>query len=296
MKDSAYLVVGGDSLIGVELIRALKIRGQRVYSTTRRVSTVGNFRVTLDFERYQEFITPSDVDFIFVVAAATNFERCERDPLARKINVELIPAFVEHQLSLGLSVLFLSTNSVFGGERPWPAEKDPHSSAVPAYSQQKSEAEASMLKAAARLSAEKRFSIVRLTKILGPQTSPIHGWFADWRNGKPIQAYGDLIIAPMSVQFVGNALATLGEKRIPGPLHLSGAENVSYVTVANKLAKAAGVSSSLVLPTTAAEKSIDIAFKPTFGGLGMYRTKYLSGIFPQPLECVVADLIDSRRF
>lgn len=295
MNDRAYLVVGGDSLVGGGLLRALEERGHRAYSTTRRVDTLSPKRLMLDFEKYQEFTPPGDVDVIFVVAAATNYERCERDPLARKINVELTPRFVEDQLRRGLFVAFVSTNSVFGGERPWPAEDDSHSPGIP-YAQQKSEAETAMHAAAAKLGAENQFAIVRLTKILDPETSPLPNWFVAWDRGESIQPFEDLIFAPMSVQFVGRALAILGENRIPGHLHLSGADNVSYVAFAQALAKAAGVSPTLIAPTTAVEKGINIAFKPTYSGLGMHRTTKLSGVLPQTLDSVIADLMAARQF
>ena len=193
----------------------------------------------------------------------------------------------------GLFVHYISTNSVFGGERPWPAEDDPHLPGI-AYAQQKSEAEAAISAFAKKLGAENRLSIVRLTKILGLETSPLPNWFAAWARGETVQPFQDLIFAPMSVQFVGRALGILGEMRIPGNLHLSGAENVSYVSFALALSKAHGIKRTLITPTTAAEKGIDIAFKPTFSGLGMGRTIKLSGIGPQTLDSVIADLMSAR--
>ena len=73
----------------------------------------------------------------------------------------------------------------------------------------------------------------------------------------------------MSVRFVGKALATLGEKRIPGTLHLSRAENVSYVTFAKELAKVTSISTKLIQSTTASEKGVHIAYKPKYSGLSM---------------------------
>jgi dTDP-4-dehydrorhamnose reductase len=86
----------------------------------------------------------------------------------------------------------------------------------------------------------------------------------------------------------------LGQKRIPGRLHLSGADNVSYVAFAQALAMAAGISPTLIAPTTALEKGVNIAFKPTYSGLGMHRTTALSGVLPQTLDSVIADLMVAR--
>jgi dTDP-4-dehydrorhamnose reductase len=287
--NEGYLVVGGDSLVGGGLIQALRRRGHTAVSSTRRRDTVGGERVYLDFESNQPFVAPQEVDYAFIVAAATNYERCERDPLARHINVELIPRLVASLLDQGLFVTFISTNSVFGGERSWPQEDDPHQPGI-AYARQKDEAEQAIVHNAIACQVQDRLSIVRLTKILGRETSPLPAWFAAWRRGEAVEPFADLIFAPMSVQFVGEALATIGEKRVSGNLHLSGAENVSYVEFAKKLADRLGVASSLIRPTTAEAKGIHIAFKPRYSGLGMSRTTRLTGLLPQPIDEVAADL------
>ena len=187
-------------------------------------------------------------------------------------------------------VTFISTNSVFGGERPWPEEQAPHAPGI-AYARQKAEAEKRIRAEARRLHAEDRLSIVRLTKILNEETPPLPGWFSAWAGGRTIEPFADLIFAPMSVRFVGNALATLGEKRVPGDLHLSGDENVSYVDFAMKLARRLGVDPALIAPTTAEAKGVHIAFKPRYSGLSMRRTTELTGVTPQPIDDVVNELV-----
>lgn len=293
-KDKAFLVVGGDSLVGGGLVRALGRRGHVALGTTRRHDTCDARRVFLDFESDGVFRPPTEVDYAYIVAAATNYDRCEKDPLAHKINVELIPRLVASLLEQGVFVTFISTNSVFGGDRPWPREEDPHAPGI-AYARQKAESEKVIRAAASQLKAEERLNIVRLTKILDSNTPPLPNWFASWSRGEVIQPFSDLIFAPMSVQFVGNALATLGEKRVPGDLHLSGAENVSYVDLASALAKKRGIESRLMAPTTATEKGIHIAYKPRYSGLGMARTTALTGIVPQTLGEVVDDLTEECK-
>ncbi len=284
-----FLVVGGDSLVGAGLARALMARGHPTHATTRRRNTLDDRRLFLDFESDEAFVPPAGIGYAFVVAAATNYERCERDPMAHRINVELIPRLVASLLERGLFVAFISTNSVFGGERPWPDEDAAHAPGIP-YARQKSDAERLIRDDSRRLGADDRLAIVRLTKILDRATPPIPNWLEAWKRGEAIHPFADLIFAPMSVQFAGNALATLGEKRIPGNLHLSGEKNVSYVTFAEALADKAGVPRSLISPTTATEKGVRIAFKPTYSGIGMRRTTELSGICPQPLAGVIDDL------
>jgi dTDP-4-dehydrorhamnose reductase len=293
-EEPGYLVVGGDSLVGGGLVEALKRRGHRVVASTRRRDTAGSGRVFLDFESAEPFVAPADVHSAFVVAAATNYDRCENDPLARVINVELIPKSVASLLEQGLFVTFISTNSVFGGERPWPGEDDPHDAQI-AYARQKSEGEVVIREAADRLGAAGRLTIVRLTKIMNAAVWPLPAWFAAWARGEAVQPFADLIFAPISVRWVGEALAMLGEKRLSGNLHLSGAENVSYVRLAEALADRLGVDRSLIHPTTATEKGVHIAFKPRYSGLGMARTTRLSGIEPQPFQALIDDLAADKQ-
>lgn len=289
-NENGFLVVGGDSLVGGGLYRALEKRGHQVFATTRKTEKLDSKHVYLDFESEEPFVPPVSVDYVYVVAAATNYDRCEKDPLAKLINEELIPRFVKAMLERGLFVTFISTNSVFGGDRPWPHEDDQHEPGIP-YAKQKDEAEKTIRVAASELGAEDRLNIVRLTKILDKDTSPLPNWFSAWKQGETVNPFSDLIFAPMSVQFVGEALAILGEKRVSGNLHLSGADNVSYVDFAYALAERMGVEKNLIAPTTATEKGIHIAFKPRFSGLGMQRTSSLTGVLPQNLADVVEDLL-----
>jgi dTDP-4-dehydrorhamnose reductase len=286
----AILVVGADSLVGKGVVAALERSGRAFYATTRRRDSLGGRRVFLDFESADPFVAPEGAGAALVIAAATNYERCETDPRARVINVELIPRTVESLLAQGLFVSFVSTNSVFGGDRPWPGEDDPHDARI-AYARQKSEGEAAIRDAAARIGARERLSIVRLTKILDASVSPLPVWFSAWDRGETVTPFADLVFAPISVRFAGEALATIAGKRLSGNLHLSGAENVDYERFARTLASRLGVDPALIAPTTATAKGVHIAFKPRYSGLGMERTTRLTGIAPQRLDDLVDDLM-----
>jgi dTDP-4-dehydrorhamnose reductase len=294
MKEGGgFLVVGGDSLVGAELARALERRGHATCASTRRKAAVTARRVYLDFDSEAPFRVPQGVDYAFLVAAATNYDRCETDPAARRTNVESIPRLAASLLEQGVFVTFISTNSVFGGERPWPHEDDVQAPGI-AYARHKAEGEKAIRAAAMYLKATERLNIVRLTKILGPDTPPLPAWFAAWGRSEVVQPFTDLVFAPLSVRFAAESLATIGEKRISGNLHLSGAENVTYLDIANCLADRSGIDRRLIAPTTATEKGVNILFKPRYSGIGMRRTTELTGLLPQSLADVIDDLVAMR--
>lgn len=288
-NDPACLVIGGDSLVGASVVRALEARGRAVLSSSRRKETLSEKRIYLDFESADAFVAPPGLRQAFLIAAATNYDRCEKDPQAKVINVDLIPRLVVSLIEQGVFVTFVSTNSVFGGDRPWPHENDEHAPGIP-YARQKSEGEKRILSEVGRLGAAELLNIVRLTKILGANVSPLPAWFAAWSRGEPIEPFSDLIFAPMSVKFVGEALATVGLAAKPGNFHLSGAANITYVDLAHAFADKLGVDKALIRPTTAESKGINIPFKPKYSGLGMLRTTELTGVLPQPLAHLVDDI------
>ncbi len=284
-----YLVVGGDSLVGGGVIRELKKRGHTCVSTTRRKDTVSDERVYLDFRDEAEFKAPDNINYAFIIAATTNYERCETDPEAHVTNVEHIPRLVLSLLAQGVFVTFISTNSVFGGDQAWPKEDAPHDPRI-AYAMQKSLGEKNILDGAKAAGTLDLLNIVRLTKILTPDVSPLPSWIETWRDGKVVEPFSDLLFAPMSVEFVSECLVTIGEHRVAGQLHLSGADNVSYTQLAESMARRLKVSKDLIKPTTATAKGIEIAFKPRYSGLGMERTTRLIGLHPQQLDALVDEI------
>ena len=274
------------------MVDALERHGHRTLASTRRVDTLGETRIFLDFESDQPFVVPPGVDYVFIVAAATNYGRGETNPTPVRINLECIPRFVEQVLDQGIFVAFLSTNSVFGGELPWPHEDEPHAPRI-AYAKHKSDGEERITSSAERLGALDRLAVIRLTKVLGHQTPPLPTWFDAWHRSEVVTPFVDFFFAPMSVRFVGEALATIGEKRACGSMHLSGAENLSYFDFAKALGEQIGINPDLIAATTTTDANVDTPFKLRFSGLSMERTTKLTNLKPQPVRDVVRDLIET---
>ncbi len=293
MSRKRFLVVGGDSLVGSRLVDALHERGHEAHGTTRRTSTGGQARLYLDIADIPGTSTPSDYDHVFLIAAISNYGQCESDARSWPLNVEAIPRLARHYLQRGIRVSFISTNTVFGPNSLWPSENAPHHPTI-AYARQKSAGEAAIRAAASELEASNNLNVIRLTKIIGPQTSPFPDWLGAIDNDRQIVPFSDLVFAPMSLDFVANALARIGEAWIPGDLHLSGAESIDYASFALRLVAAMGKPSTLVKSAMSAERGVTLVYRPACGGIAMDRTRELIGLRPEPLDDVINYLLLCR--
>jgi dTDP-4-dehydrorhamnose reductase len=287
---AAYLVVGGDSLVGAELVKVLENQGHEVIASTRRSETVSDKRIFIDFENQDVDLIPRHIDYVFVVAAATNYNICETDPKSYKTNVELIPEFVLNLLRRKIFVTLVSTNSVFGGEVPWPDENCPHAPTI-AYAKQKAMAESNIKQEICRTKENNFYNVVRLTKVLNKSISPLPNWLESWHNNGVIEPFDDLLFAPISLRYAAEGLAKIGRMRISGNFHLSGKENVSYSDLALALAKKLCIERSRIVPVTSISKGVKLLYNPRYSGIGMKSTTNQTGIIPQPLSDVVSDLI-----
>ncbi|MET1027300.1 MAG: sugar nucleotide-binding protein [Dongiaceae bacterium] len=290
MTQQRFLIVGGDSLVGGSLLAALRDRGHKAIGTTRRTGISDAGRLHLEIRRVTKADLPSNIDHVYLVAAISNYGQCETDPAAWPTNVEAIPRLAGFFLEQGARVTFISTNMVFGGGRDWPGEDDSHHPTI-AYARQKVAGEAAIRDIAMRLGASERLNIVRLTKVVGPDTSPFPDWLSALDRDQPIKPFSDLNFAPMSLDYVGRSLAWLGEKWVPGNLHLSGAENVDYASFARRLVAALGKPGTLVQPATSTEMGVKLVIRPLCAGIGMARTQQLAGLQPEPQDDVIRYLV-----
>lgn len=291
-KASSLVIVGGDGVIGRQLsIECAKV-GITTQASTRRHERVGRNRFFLDLAapRPDQYL-PENSNPIIIVAAQTGYAACENDPASSKVNVEAPLLLAEAALDTGRRVIFVSTNSVFGGNLPLCNEDDKVMPQV-AYSKQKAEAER-------RLSELPGWSlygsIARLTKVLSPSTSPIAAWRETLNRGKPISPFSDMIFSPISIQFAACSLIQLALSPHCGNFHLSGAADVTYAEFAHRYVEMKKLSKDLVVPTTAAQAGVNLLFNPRYSALGMARTQQLIDTMPQSLSDVANDLLQAEK-
>jgi dTDP-4-dehydrorhamnose reductase len=282
------LIVGGTGLIGSALAADLAAAGCAVSATGRRAASSrppGYDLVPYDLDSGDpRFLSALAPDCAVLCAAVTAMQACEEDAdAAYRVNVTRTVALAEALLARGAFVVFLSSNTVFDGRSPWPDEAAPHHPEV-VYGRHKSEAERRL---AALPGAGEKLAIVRLSKVVTGDGGVVGRFLADLGAGVPCAALSDLMLCPVSLDYVVRGVSAIVQRRLPGIFHLSGAAELSYAGFAAALAAHLGVAGDLVRPVDLETAGIATPFRPLHPGLGMAATRERLGIGPQSLEDVV---------
>jgi dTDP-4-dehydrorhamnose reductase len=233
------LVVGGDGLVGGEIMLALRGSGYAARATSRRARSGA---LALDLS--EPDLRPMQHErygCAFICAGVTNMRECEEAPeAARRVNVEGTLKVMRALAAAGTHLVFLSSGQVFDGEIPRPAEtamRRPKN----LYGRQKLEVEEAIAREG--LPA----AVLRVTKILARvPVGAFRAWHDALRAGQPATAATNMTIAPVSVEDVAQAAIRLGLERRAGAWHLSSADEIPYADAALRMAEACGLPRELV--------------------------------------------------
>lgn len=244
-----HLIIGGDSTLGSATYAALRSESAPVVATTRRRERVGTGRLWFDLvEPPSSFEPPGDTGAAVVFAGISRLSDCANDPEgSSRINVDQTLALIERLIEGDIYTLFLSTNRVFDGTAPHMPENAPLSP-VSEYGRQKACVEKIL---ARHTSAGAPVGILRLSKVLTPDTGPFHEWGVALRHGENVRAFHDMVFSPVPVEQVTRAIKNLLHDRAAGVFQLSGSRDISYAEVTYHLAQRLGVDSSLVKSVSA---------------------------------------------
>jgi len=269
------LVVGADGLIGRALADHLASTGTSVVQTTRRLDTTSKRRVFLDLtEDVSDWRPPCQVSVAYLCAAVSTVDHCRRDPIQSAIvNVHNTVALAKALVASGTFVIFPSTTLVYDGSVPFRKEDDPVCP-VAIYGVQKAEAEKKLL------AMGNSVVVVRLSKVLNPNLPLVKGWIQALRSNKPIYAFSDKVMAPVSLSFAIDVLHRIGQVCPPGIIQVSGEKDVTYEQVARYVAQRIGTSPDLVQSMTAREAGLHPEAVPLHTTLDTTRLREELGIEP----------------
>ncbi len=264
------LIVGADGLVGRALFEAAVQRGFVVTGTTRRRDRPHLLHCDLEDLALHDIALPA-ADVAFFCAAVAGFAECRNDTArARQINVTAPRLLTEKLVAQGTRVVTLSSSSVFDWSQPHvAADKAP--CPVSVYGKLKAENEAAFL------AFDKAATVVRFAKMLTPQSRLFAGWLDALRHKRPVTAFSDLRMAPVSLDDAVTLLLALASSDTSGIYQYSASRDISYLDAARHMAAALDAAPSLVAEARAAENGIPPEEITTFSSMDSSRAERLLG-------------------
>jgi dTDP-4-dehydrorhamnose reductase len=241
--ETDIFIIGADGLIGSHLAEKARINKIPWAGTSRK--TARENIVSLDLRNSDEIrnltIRPK---ITFLCAAETDLRKCGNNPAeTRTLNVERTVQAARHLDQAGSAIVFLSSNLVFDGTRPF-VPADAERCPATEYGKQKAEAEKILLDELDRV------AIVRLTKVVHRDFPLFREWLAALRSGNPIRPFSDMPFSPVDLALVVEELWALGRSFQKGIFQLSGDSDIPYASAASILAKTSTIDAGLVRPQT----------------------------------------------
>ena len=248
------LLVGGDSEIGAATHQYLKARGMAVCATTRRRERVSGDRPFLDLAmELGDWEPPPGTHSACIFVAIARLAACAADPAgSAHINVGQTLTLIERLIAHNIHVVLLSTNQVFDGTAPHVQAEAP-TCPVSEYGRQKAHVEMVLDR---HVSQGAAVGILRLGKVLSPVVPLISDWVEALAAGKPIQAFHDMLLAPIPIDLVTEAIGALMQDRLCGVYQLTGPRDVSYADIGRFIAGHVGVGSKLVTEVSARDAGL----------------------------------------
>jgi dTDP-4-dehydrorhamnose reductase len=249
------LVTGASGLLGASLVAFAREQGLEVVGLYHRhaVSISGADIQAVDLtdasatRKIFEALKPATV---IHCAAETNVDWCQEHPdQAYRMNVTASAAVAANCASTGARMVYVSTDSVFDGNRGNYAETD-HAAPVNIYAQTKLQGEELVLE---RYPAA---TVARLT---------LYGWnaqnklsLAEWilqelSQDRVVPGFTDIFFCPILANHAARTLLALAGRDLPGLYHLVGSERVSKYEFAQRVAGTFGFDPGKIAPTRAAD-------------------------------------------
>ncbi len=275
------LVVGVNGMIGSALYADFQSKQIPVYGTTHHPLKTNSevFYLNLLDPPASWVFLDKKFDIVYLCAGVSKMAICEGNPeTTYEINVTKMFALIEHLSSTGSHIIYLSTNQVFSGVVSYATNATPYRPPNE-YGRQKVIVETLIQKHC------KQWTILRLTKVLSLQLPLFQNWMMRLKQELPIEAFHDMMMAPVALSQVITLLVTLGEKKITGCYQISGTIDISYYDFAKKLARRLGCLEKLVKPVSALNSGIKRSFLSSFTTLDCANTIALCGEIPlQPAD------------
>jgi dTDP-4-dehydrorhamnose reductase len=196
------------------------------------------------------------------------------------VNVHGAAIVARALVAAGAFVVFLSTNQVFDGTRPQ-VPADAPTCPLNAYGRQKAAAEREVLAFAPCV------AVVRLTKVVVGDREIFYDWQKALSAGDTIEAFTDMVLAPIPLDFTVSALAEIGRARRGGIWQISGPADIPYVEAARLIAHRVGQPENRVRAISARERGFPAHLTPRHTTLDTSRLQRELALTPPPAAMVM---------
>jgi len=271
------LIIGGNSRLGKELSKLLRISKINHVTTTRRKKT----------KNYFELKKPTNFNFdqgftaCVILAGVTNYKKCEKNKsLTRLINCDGVIALSKQILNRKIFLCYISTNTVFNSKFKSKESSTPKPNFE--YARQKYYVEKKLTGYAKKNNKKNYLSIIRLTKNLSNDTEPFRIWFKKIERNKKIKAFNDLYFSPILFENSAKIISKILVKKYPGIFHISNISNLSYFNFAKKLFSFLKIDRNKIIKTSSKKEKINLIYSNKQTSLSMVctnrklKTKYIT--------------------
>lgn len=247
MKRRRVLITGGSGLLALNWACAIRDQWDVVLGThLHSVNLAGTTACVLDLESaaaLERQLMSCSPDLIVNTVGLTDVDLCEKNPsLAFQVNASTAENVAKVAANLGLDIVHISTDHLYGGENRLYNEESP-TQPLNEYARTKLAAEKLVL------GANPQALVVR-TNFFGWG----HGWrqsFSDWiinclRTNKSISLFDDVFFTPILADTAALAVHELVGKERRGVINLVGDERVSKYDFGLKLAQCLGLPTALI--------------------------------------------------
>jgi dTDP-4-dehydrorhamnose reductase len=235
------LLLGKTGQVGWELQRSLAPLGELVALASASTDFAGDLRHP---EQVAQTVLTLRPDVIVNAAAHTAVDKAESEPeLARMVNATAPGAIAQAAQQVGALMVHYSTDYVFdgSGERPW--QEDDATGPLSVYGRTKLDGERQAS------SALPSVTIARTSVVFGPHKNNFVQWVRrSLRDGKPVRAAHDQWVTPTCTRDLALQVLALVEAGAQGVYHTAGAERLSRVEMALRIAAHDGLDAALVDP------------------------------------------------
>jgi dTDP-4-dehydrorhamnose reductase len=224
------LVIGVNSQIGSELFKKLKKESYNVSGTTRKSEKTEEDFFHFDLSNPDFDTDLTKYDCVIICAGITNIAQCEFEPdTCEKINSINTIALIDKCVDSKCFVIFLSSNAVFDGKKPFYKHTDT-TGPVSRYGEFKLTVEKYIQDLPSNSAC-----VLRLTKVITDNTPFIQKWKTESESGKLIKAFSNRFISPVDINEVIDSIILLINHRQGGTFHLGGQEEISFYEYARKI-------------------------------------------------------------